>query len=127
MQPREFIEAEVVILSHEEGGRVTPLPPAAYNGGYRPHIVLQPRSVREAQIEVREGQRHLIEEYLGIAFWTGPNPIPISTPFVTTIALMYAPHPMYDSVVPGAEFTIREGAKVVAHGKVLERWTAENA
>jgi hypothetical protein len=32
--------------------------------------------------------------------------------------LMYYPQPEHESVVPGATFTIREGAKVVGHGQV---------
>ena len=126
-QPRDFIGAEVVILSSEEGGRAAPLSAAAYQGRYRPHIVLQPRNVRQAKIEVRDGLRRVMDEYLGVAFWSGPDPIPISKPFTATMLLMYAPHPAYDPVAPGAEFTIREGAKVVGHGRVLKRTTEGNA
>jgi hypothetical protein len=39
---------------------------------------------------------------------------------------MYATHPAYNRVVPDAEFTIREGAKIVGHGKVLRRATDAN-
>ena len=123
----EFVDTEVVILSHEEGGRATPLSALGYQGQYRPHIVIQPRQVREAQIEMRDGMRHITDEYLGVSFWSGPDPIPVSTPFTLTMVLMYAPHPAYDGVVPGAEFTIREGAKIVGHGRVLRRATDANA
>src|SRR6185369_9803129 len=108
-QPREFIDAEVVILSSEDGGRATPLSAGAYQGRYRPHIVVQSREIRHAKVEVRDGQRHIAEDYLGVAFWTGPDPIPISKAFTVTLLLMYAPHMAYDGVAPGAEFTIREG------------------
>ena len=120
-QPREFIDAEVVILSSEEGGRAAPLSAAAYQGQYRSHIVLQSRDVRQAKIEVRDGLRHVVDDYLGVAFWSGPHPVPVSTPFTVTMLLMYPEHPAYDSVIPGAEFTIREGGKIVGHGRVVSR------
>ena len=125
--PREFIDAEVVVLSPEEGGRATPISAVGYQGQYRPHIVIQPRQVRQAQIEMRDGMRHITDEYLGVAIWSGPDPIPVSKPFTLTMLLMYAPHPAYDRVVPGAEFTIREGAKIVGHGTVLRRVTDAKA
>ena len=76
---------------------------------------------------MRDGTRYLTEEYLGIAFWMGPDPIPISMPFTLTMLLVYAPDVTYDRVVPGAEFTIREGSKIVGHGKVLRRTADPNA
>ncbi len=120
---REFIIAEVVILSSDEGGRATPLLSVAYRGQYRPHIVLQSREVRQAKIELRDGMRHVVDEYLGVAFWSGPDPIPISQPFTATLSLIYPGHPAYGPLVPGAEFTLREGAKIIGHGRVLKRWT----
>ena len=111
----------MVILSKEEGGRATPLSAVAYQGQYRPHIVLQPREIRQAKIDMRDGRGHIVDEYLGVAFWTGPDPIPISKPFTVTMLLMFAPHPAYDPVVPGADFTIREGPKIIGHGTVLKR------
>ena len=119
---REFISAEIVILPSEEGGRSTPLLPVAYGGRYRPHIVIQSRETRQAKIELRDDMRHIVDEYLGIAIWSGPDPIPISQPFTATLLLMYAEHPAYGHVVPGAEFTVREGPKIIGHGRVLSRW-----
>jgi hypothetical protein len=120
---REFISTEIVILSSDEGGRTTPLLPVAYRGQYRPHIVLQSRETRQAKIELRDGMRQVVDEYLGVAFWSGPDPIPVSQPFTATLFLMYPEHPAYGPVVPGAEFTLREGAKIIGHGTVLKRWT----
>jgi hypothetical protein len=34
------------------------------------------------------------------------------------LVLVYWPHPVYESLVPGATFTIREGAQVVGYGQV---------
>src|SRR5690349_7853630 len=110
---QEFIEAEVTFLSLQDGGRMTPLSAeVSYQGKYRPHIVLQPREVRQAQIGVRDGLKCVIDEYFAVAFWNGPDPIPVSTPFTLTMFLMHAQHPAYDRVVAGAEFTLREGAKI---------------
>src|SRR4051794_2540311 len=100
---REFISAEIVILSSDEGGRATPLLPVAYRGQYRPHIVVQSRENRQAKIELRDGVRHVLDEYLGVAFWSGPDQIPISQPFTATLFLMDPEHPAYGPVVPGAE------------------------
>ncbi len=122
MKEREFIDAEVIILSPEEGGRATPLLPIAYQGHYRPHIVVQPRGTREAKLEVRAGLKHVLDEYLGVSFWGGPDPIPVSHPLTITLLLAYAPDPIYHAVIPGAEFTIREGHKIIGHGRVLRRW-----
>ena len=120
---REFISAEVVILSSDEGGRATPLLSVAYRGQYRPHIVLQSREIRQAKNELRDGMRRIVDEYLGVAFWSGPDPIPISQPYTATLFLMYPEHPAYGPVVPCAEFTHREGPKIIGHGRVLKRWT----
>ncbi len=120
---REFIDAEVVLLSSEEGGRATPLLPGAYQGRYRPHIVLQPRGAREPKVEIRAGSKHIVDEYLAVSFWAGPDPIPISQPMTLALLLTYAPDPMYDALVPDAEFTIREGLKIIGHGRVLRRRT----
>jgi hypothetical protein len=35
--------------------------------------------------------------------------------------LMYPEHPAYGSVMPGADFTIREGAEIIGHGRVVSR------
>jgi len=56
-QSREFIDAEIIILSTEEGGRTTPILAVAYQGRYMPHIVLQSREIRQAKIEMRDGQK----------------------------------------------------------------------
>jgi hypothetical protein len=126
--PRQFIDAEIVILSPEEGGRATQLSAGVvYQGRYMPHIVLQPREIRQAQVEMRQGMRWITDEYHSVAFWNGPDPIPNSIPFIVTMLLMHTHRVAYDGVVPGAEFTIREGGKIIGHGTVLNRVTDSNA
>ena len=81
VREQSLIEADVVLLSKENGGRSNSIQPVAYKGGYRPHIVLQDRSIREAKIELRDGRKWGAENYLGVAFWSGPDPVPIDSPF----------------------------------------------
>jgi len=119
MQAKAFIDAEMVLLSKEDGGRSTPILPIAYGGGYRPHIVLQPRRTREARIEMRDGLRCCVDPFVSVAFWSGDDPIPIGRPFKATLYLWYHPHEMYADCVPGATFTLREGAKIIGHGEIL--------
>ena len=123
---RSYIEAEVVLLSKEEGGRSNPVLPVAYGGGLRPHIVLQDRSVRKPKVGPRDGHpNYILDEYLSVAFWSGPASIPISSPFLLTLYLWCHPDPIYDGCVPGATFTIREGGTIIGHGEIKRRWIEE--
>lgn len=118
MPARAFIDTEMVILSKEEGGRSTPIQSVAYGGGYRPHIVLQPRDTREAKIEMRDGMRCCVDPFVSVAFWSGDDPIPVGSPAKVTLYLWHYPHEMYAGCVPGATFTLREGAKIIGHGEI---------
>ena len=83
-------------------------------GSYRPHIVVGDPKQRQA---ITTG--NLIREiYLGVAFLSGPEKYEAGEPFVAELALIFYPHPAYDSLVPGATFTIREGPIVVGFGEV---------
>lgn len=107
-----IIEAEVTFLSPEEGGRKTPLSVA----DYRPLVALGAREQRRAVVDARAT---CTEELLGIRFLTGPARIaPGETAIVT---LSYFPRKVVDPLSLGATFTIREGASIVGHGKVLRR------
>jgi hypothetical protein len=118
MPAKAFIDTEMVLLSKEEGGRSTPVMPIAYGGGYRPHIVSQPRSTREPKIEMQDGMRCCTDPFISVAFWAGDDPIPISRPFRVTLYLWYYPHEMYHACQPGATFTLREGSKIIGHGEI---------
>jgi translation elongation factor EF-Tu-like GTPase len=123
VREHSFIEAEVVLLAKDEGGRSNPVLPVAYGGGLRPHIVLQDRSVRTPKIGVRDGQKNwILDDYISVAFWAGPDPVPISTPFTLTMILWCHPNPIYDDCIPGVTFTIREGGKIIGHGEIKRRW-----
>jgi hypothetical protein len=82
---------------------------------YRPHLVVGDPSQREAIVD-REGQG--TEAYLGVAFEDGPETVVAGEEITVTLALMFAPHPGYDALKPGATFTVREGRRVVAFGTV---------
>ena len=109
------IDAEVIFIPAPEGGRMTPpLLIASSSGSYRPHIVVGDAQQRQA---ITVG--NVIQEtYLGVAFLSGPEKVECGEPVLAELALIYYPHPEYDSLVPGATFTIREGSKIVGYGQV---------
>jgi hypothetical protein len=83
-------------------------------GSYRPHIVVGDPKQRQA---ITAG--NVIEEtYLGVAFLSGPEKFEAGEPFLAEFALIFYPHPVYDALIPGVAFTIREGPIVVGFGKV---------
>lgn len=118
MNPTEVIDTEVVLLTSEQGGRSNPLLPLAYGGSYRPHIVIQSRNIREASLSGNT----ILDDYLGVAFMSGPDPLPIGEPVQIQMSLMYAPHKAYDEAIPGADFTLREGPKIIGHGTIKKRY-----
>ena len=109
-----IVEVSVSLLPDLTGPRVLS------GRQYRPHIVVGPTSQRVAV--VAEGSL-LTEKYLGVCFWSGVEKIEPGETVSTKLALMYyAGSPdSYEDVVPGAEFTVREGPKVVGFGVVLRR------
>ena len=107
------IEAEVTFLPECEGGRKEP-PQLLSGGQYRAHLVVGDPNQRKAAIIGNESQ----ETYLGVAFVSGPSNIESGKSFPAELVLMYWPHPMYESLVPGVTFTMREGARIVGYGRV---------
>jgi hypothetical protein len=117
-----MVDALLMFLSPDESGR----PHLKYQLSglkYRPHIVVGNPAQRHAI--VAEGNR-LVETYCGVAFASGPNHIDAAQPYPVTMMLMYWPHPIYDAVVPGAGFTLREGPMIVAFGEITRRWTQDH-
>jgi hypothetical protein len=89
------------------------------SGQYRPHLVVQARTVRRAQL----GQGDVPEEdYLGVEFVQGLGAIQFGAESRYTIRLLF-PLVDYSALRSGATFTIREGHRVVGHGIVLEEAT----
>lgn len=108
---------ETVFLRTEEGGRHHP-PNVNRPGAYRPHFVVQGRDVRAAKFGK---SNDLSDEYLGVTFIAGPPEVVFGESMRCTVALVYFPNVSYSEMSAGATFTIREGARVVGHGVVLER------
>ncbi|HXD32242.1 MAG TPA: hypothetical protein VN643_14055 [Pyrinomonadaceae bacterium] len=53
----------------------------------------------------------------GVVFVAGPEHVVPGQPLEAEAVLIYYPLPEHDAVVPGATFTIREGARVVGYGR----------
>lgn len=97
------VEVELMFLTAAEGGREKP-PVFTAPTTYRPHFVMAGST-----------------EYLGVVFQTAPEFIEPQVPFVATVGLAYYPDIDYAGLMPGAEFTVREGARVVGQGRVMSR------
>jgi len=110
-QPR--ITAEITFLAPSEGGRET-LPSDFSGGRYRPHVVVGNPKQRKAVLLNNAAQ----ENYLGVAFVDAPSNVVAGEPAVVELALMYWPNVSYDSLVPGATFTLREGPHIIGFGTV---------
>jgi hypothetical protein len=111
------IEVEITFLPPEEGGRRQP-PDLASPARYMPHLVVGDPNQRKANI--RNGNV-IDEEYLGVVFMPDAAPVVPGVARAARLGLMYHPQVNYERVVPGATFTLREGGRVVAFGKVLAR------
>jgi hypothetical protein len=115
---RAMVEADITFRPKSEGGR--PIPAAGLSGlQYRPHIVIGDPHQREAVVGP-DGVG--AEEYLGVAFESGPHLVVPGQELRVTMMLMYWPETDYLQAVPGATFTVREGARIVAHGRIRKRW-----
>jgi translation elongation factor EF-Tu-like GTPase len=114
---RPTVTVDVVFLSAAEGGRQLP-PGVNQRGLYRPHLVIQDRTVRRATLD-EKGVAN--EEYLGVVFLEGPDQVRFGEPARCLLELVYFPAVLYVGVESGATFTVREGAAVVGQGVVLER------
>lgn len=104
------IEAELTLLTTEQGGRALPLrlePGAPF---YMPHLVIGDPERRSASGKL-----------LGVAFRRAPLSLPPGATAKVRMDLMYHPQVDYRELVPGASFTVREGARIVGRGRVLRR------
>ncbi len=98
------IEVTVAFLTETEGGR-TDANPARLNGNvYRPHFVTE----------------HSPKNLIGVMFETGPDAAASGREWRATALVLFQSR---DLLQPGAKFTIREGNKIVGHGRV-DSWPA---
>jgi translation elongation factor EF-Tu-like GTPase len=102
MHKSSQIEVEMVFLTKAEGGREQP-PFLTPPGSYRPHFV------------AGDG------DYYAMIFEVAPESVQAQVPFTATLSLVYYPRVDYTPFIPGAEFTVREGARVVGRGRVTKR------
>jgi hypothetical protein len=101
------IDCVVTFLAPDEGGRVS----AAFDTPtYRPHLVVGDTGRRKAVPG---------EDYLGVAFTGDGRPFSVSVDHSVTLSLVYWPEVDYSTLVAGATFTLREGARCVASGRVV--------
>lgn len=65
----------------------------------------------------------IVERYQGVVFIDEYLSIEPGVTVEVTMALMYyeEPNVLYEDVLPGATFTLREGASIVGYGSVLSR------
>jgi len=107
------IRASLTLLPELERGRNT------LWRGYRPHIVVGPSDQRRARMQGNT----IAERYQGVVFMDEYLKIEPGDTVEVTMALMYyhEPNVLYEDVVPGATFTLREGATIVGYGTVLSR------
>lgn len=109
------VTAEVTFLTANEGGRRTA---PVLTPQYRPHIVVQSPSIRHAVADDDAINR---EPYLGICFLDAPSDFRLGHSAAVILELMYHPRVDYSEIRPGATFPIREGGRVVGHGRVISR------
>ena len=114
--PALIVTATIRFLTPDEGGRRWSLqfPSTAL---YRPGIVVQDKETRQALMKGNE----VLEVYTGVTFLDGPSDYALGNIGTFQFVVHYWPKYPFSELVPGAEFTIREGARVVAGGTILTR------
>lgn len=117
MADMAFIEVELTLLTEEDGGRKHPLYLEGDKAFYRPHIVVGDASQRKPIL--KPGTRQIDEEYLGVQFRPCQQTLYPGDKANLILDLMYYPNVNYDKAKIGAEFTLREGGKVIGFGKVI--------
>jgi len=104
------IEAELTLLKTEDGGRAVPLRLEPGSPFYMPHLVIgDPKRTSPSGT------------LLGVAFRRAPLNLAPGDTATVRMDLMYHPEVDYRELTPGATFTVREGPKIVGHGRVLKR------
>ena len=112
------VEAEVTLLSTEEGGRSSALRLNHPTAFYRPHVVVGDVHQRRAIIGP---DRFIAEEYLGVQFRRSDLVLAPGSSVTLWMDLIFYPENPYDRLQPGATFTVREGAQIVGYGRILRR------
>lgn len=96
-QPR--FTATITALGTTVGGRASPIFPQG--GMYRPHAIVSGTT-----------------DLLGIVFLNGPHHIAAGETAEVEFQALYHPNVDYRNLTVGAQFTIVEGVRIVAVGKI---------
>ena len=117
-------KAKLTFLPHAEGGRKI-VPPAEFLRSlkYRPHIVIGDPKQRKMRDSVLSKAQLIYEgdgEYLGVVLSDVDREPKEGEVVVVELAFMYFPQVSYRDVVPGATFTLREGARILGFGQIIE-------
>lgn len=90
---------------------------------YRPHIVVGDPRQRERREDILSKAQLIREgdgEYLGVVFSDVDREPKEGEEMTVELVFMYFPQVTYRDAVPGATFTLREGARIVGFGEILE-------
>ncbi len=117
-------KAKLTFLSRAEGGRKsTPPVDMLRSFQYRPHIVVGDPRQRERREDILSKAQLIREgdgEYLGVVFSDVDREPKEGEEMTVELVFMYFPQVTYRDAVPGATFTLREGARIVGFGEILE-------
>ena len=116
MSKRRCLTADITFLSEAEGGRPF-VPDTTISAKYRPHIVLQPTDVRTA---IMDADRVIREDYLAVQFESKLATRSDKRRAIYELSLLNYQTLNYSNITIGSSFTVREGAKIVAFGTVLD-------
>ena len=122
----DFVKARLTMRTESKGGRKSPI----YLGAeyqFRAHIVIGPASQKEAVLTVKDGveMAGVKENYLPVEFRQSLGKLAPGETAIVEMWLMFAETSASDAVVPGEEFTLREGHQIIGHGIILERGMAK--
>lgn len=117
MTDKAFIEVELTLLKEEEGGRKHPLFLEDKKAFYRPHIVIGNAAQRHPIL--KPGTKQIDEEYLGVQFRPCQQTLFPGDTANLILDLMYYPKVDYSRVKSTADFTVREGGKIIGFGRVI--------
>ena len=104
--------ARVTFIATTAGGRET-IPTLNQMPYYRPHIVVQDSSIRQATYDDAGISN---EHYMGVEFVAGPESADFEMPVRCKLRFTYYPRVDYTTACKGATFTVREGGRIVGYG-----------
>jgi hypothetical protein len=113
----QAVTADVRFLTASEGGRrkaVDLFDLSPTDGVYRPHIVVPDESSREQTTGTGPS-----EGRVAATFFAGPPDYKNGDWGQFRFFCPYWKNPMHPKLIPGTEFSILEGAQVVAHGRIV--------